>query len=69
MPFFIYLISKYIYKVDNPSELTAEQKDAISSITSITGTVIGATTGNVTDAVNTGETAKVAVEDNLVVVN
>lgn len=64
MPFFIYLISKYIYKVDNPSELTAEQKDAISSITSITGTVIGATTGNVTDAVNTGETAKVAVEDN-----
>ena len=58
------LLSKYLYQTEDPSELTAEQKDTISSITSITGTVIGASTGNVTDAVNAGETAKVAVEDN-----
>nr|WP_256932964.1 VENN motif pre-toxin domain-containing protein [Psychrobacter sp. BF1] len=57
-------MSKYLYQTEDPSELTAEQKDTISSITSITGTVIGASTGNVTDAVNAGETAKVAVEDN-----
>lgn len=58
------ILSKYIYKVDNPSELTAEQKDTISSIASLAGLALGASTGNVTDAVNVGETAKVAVEDN-----
>lgn len=57
-------MSKYLYQTEDPSELTAEQKDTISSITSITGTTIGASTGNVTDAVNAGETAKVAVENN-----
>ena len=58
------LLSKYIYKVDNPSELTAEQKDTISNITTLAGVAIGSSTGEVTDAVNAGETAKVAVEDN-----
>ena len=58
------ILSKYIYKVDNPNELTAEQKDTISSIASLTGVALGATTGNVTDAVNAGETALVAVQDN-----
>ncbi|PNK61345.1 VENN motif pre-toxin domain-containing protein [Psychrobacter sp. FDAARGOS_221] len=58
------LLTKYIYKVDSPSELTAEQKDTISNITTLAGVAIGSTTGEVTDAVNAGETAKVAVEDN-----
>ena len=58
------LLSKYIYKVDDPSELTAEQKNTISNITTLAGVAIGSTTGEVTDAVNAGETAKVAVEDN-----
>ena len=58
------ILSKYIYKVDNPSELTAKQKDTISSIASLAGLAIGASTGNVTDAVNAGETALVAVQDN-----
>lgn len=58
------LLSKYIYKTEDPSQLTAEQKDVISSIASLTGLALGATTGNVTDAVNAGETALVAVEDN-----
>ncbi|WP_227674090.1 polymorphic toxin-type HINT domain-containing protein [Psychrobacter phenylpyruvicus] len=53
-----------MYKVDKPSELTAEQKDTISNITTLAGVAIGSTTGEVTDAVNAGETAKVAVEDN-----
>lgn len=58
------LLSKYIYQVDKPSELTAEQKNTISNITTLAGVAIGSTTGEVTDAVNAGETAKVAVEDN-----
>jgi len=53
-----------VYKVDDPSELTAEQKNTISNITTLAGVAIGSTTGEVTDAVNVGETAKVAVEDN-----
>lgn len=58
------LLSKCVYKVDDPSELTAEQKNTISNITTLAGVAIGSTTGEVTDAVNAGETAKVAVEDN-----
>ena len=58
------LLSKYLYDTKDPSELTAEQKDTISSIASLTGVALGATTGDVTDAVNAGETALVAVQDN-----
>ena len=58
------LLSKYLYGVDKPSELTAEQKDTVSAITSALGAGIGATTGNASDAANAAETNKVAVEDN-----
>lgn len=50
--------------MDNPSHLTAERKNIISNIKTLAGVAIGYTTGEVTDAVNAGETAKVAVEDN-----
>jgi len=52
------LLSKYVYKVDNPSELTAEQKNTISNITTLAGVAIGSSTGEVTDAVNAGEAAQ-----------
>nr|WP_218690731.1 VENN motif pre-toxin domain-containing protein [Psychrobacter sp. BF1] len=58
------LISKFLYGTTDPSKLTAEQKDTISSITSALGAGIGLTTGNVSDAVNAAETSKVAVENN-----
>ncbi|MGP4907237.1 VENN motif pre-toxin domain-containing protein, partial [Psychrobacter faecalis] len=58
------LLSKYLYDTKDPSELTAEQKDTISSIASLAGLAMGASTGEVTDAVNAGETALVAVQDN-----
>lgn len=58
------LLSKYLYGTDKPSDLTAEQKDTVSAITSIVGATIGATTGNASDAANAAETNKVAVEDN-----
>ena len=58
------LISNFLYGTSDPSKLTAEQKDTISSITSALGAGIGLTTGNINDAVNAAETSKVAVEDN-----
>lgn len=57
------LLSQFIYQKPT-SELTAEQKDTISGITSLAGVALGASTGNVTDAVNAGETALVAVQEN-----
>ena len=50
--------------MDKPSELTAEQKDTVSAITSALGVGIGATTGDANNAANAAETNKVAVEDN-----
>lgn len=61
------LLSQYLYGIDKPSELTAEQKDTVSAITSALGVGIGATTGsasNAANAANAAETSKVAVEDN-----
>ena len=57
-------VSKYLFGVDKPSELTAEQKQTVSSIVSLAGIGVGATTGDVANAVNAGEVAKVAVENN-----
>ncbi|WP_201586089.1 hemagglutinin repeat-containing protein [Psychrobacter jeotgali] len=58
------LISQFLYQTKDTDKLTAEQKDTIRGIVSLTGVVIGSTTGSVTDSVNAGETALVAVEDN-----
>ena len=58
------LLSKYLYGVNKPSELTAEQKDTISAITSVVGATIGSTTDSASNAANAAETNKVAVEDN-----
>ncbi len=58
------LISDYLFDTKNPDELTAEQKDTLSSITSALGLGIGATTVSASDAANAAETSKVAVEDN-----
>ncbi|WP_410472439.1 VENN motif pre-toxin domain-containing protein [Faucicola mancuniensis] len=53
-------------RMDKPSELLAEQKQTVSSIVSLAGIGVGATTGDVASAVNAGEMAKVAVEDNAI---
>ena len=62
------LLSNFLYGTADPSELTAEQKDTISSITSALGAGIGLTTGNASDAANAAETNKVAVENNQMLV-
>lgn len=58
------VISNFLFDTKNPDELTAEQKDTLSSITSALGLGIGATTGSASDAANAAETSKVAVENN-----
>lgn len=57
-------VSHYVFGTDKPSDLTAEQKQTVSSIVSLAGIGVGATTGDVGSAVSAGEAGKVAVEDN-----
>ncbi|WP_172800104.1 VENN motif pre-toxin domain-containing protein, partial [Faucicola atlantae] len=49
--------------------LSADEKATVSSITSLGGLDVGATTGDVGSAVNSAETGKVAVEDNATYIN
>ena len=57
------LLSKLLYEKDT-NNLTAEQKDTISSIVSALGAGIGSITGNASNAANAAETGKVAAENN-----
>ena len=57
------LLSQLLYEKDT-NELTAEQKDTVSSIVSALGAGIGATTGNSSEAANSAEISKVAAENN-----
>ncbi|BFN00770.1 hypothetical protein MOXK02_23280 (plasmid) [Moraxella sp. K02] len=58
------IVAKFLFGDKPISELTAEQKATVSSITSLAGLGLGSTTGNVGSAVNAGEAAKTAVDDN-----
>lgn len=58
------LIANYLYGTMDTTKLTTEQKNTISSITSLAGLAVGGSTGNVTNAINASETARVAVDDN-----
>ena len=62
------VLSKFLYGSSDPANLTAEQKDTISAITSAVGLTIGSTAGNANDAANAAETSKVAVENNQMLV-
>ena len=57
------LLSQLLYEKDT-NELTAEQKDTVSSIVSALGAGIGLTAGNASDAANSAEISKVAAENN-----
>ena len=57
-------VADYLYPGIRLSDLTAEQKATVSSITSLAGLGIGASTSDVGSAVSAGETAKSAVENN-----
>jgi hypothetical protein len=60
------MVAKFLFRTDDPSQLTAEQKATVSSITSLAGIGVGSTTGDVGSAVNAGETAKTTIDDNAV---
>jgi hypothetical protein len=53
-----------LYGTKDPDELDADQKNTIASIAGLIGTGVGATTGNVGNAVASGQLARNAVENN-----
>ena len=57
-------VADYLYPGVQPKDLTADQKETISSITSLAGLGLGVVTGNMTNAVNASEAGKTAVENN-----
>ena len=58
-------ISKWLYGKDKGSDLTAEEKETVSTITSLLGTATGAAVGNsATDAAQGSLNAKSAVGNN-----
>ena len=60
------MVANFLFGDKPISELTAEQKATVSSITSLAGLGLGATTGDVASAVNAGEIAKTTTDDNAV---
>ena len=57
-------VANYLFPDTKLSELTAEQKATVSSIMSLAGLGLGATTGEVGSAVSAQQAAQVAVDDN-----
>ena len=57
-------VANYLFPDTKLSELTAEQKATVSSITSLAGLGLGATAGSITDAVSASEASKTGVENN-----
>ena len=57
------VLSSFLYGKE-AKDLTAEQKSTISSIVGLTGTALGATTGDVATTVQSGQVAQNAVENN-----
>ena len=60
------MVANFLFGDKPISELTADEKATVSSITSLAGLGLGATTGDVGSAVSAGEAAKTAVKDNAV---
>lgn len=57
------LLSQYLYDKD-AKDLTASEKSTISSIVGLAGSAVGATTGDVSSTVQSGQSAQNAVENN-----
>ena len=60
------MVANFLFGDKPISELTADEKATVSSITSLAGLGLGATTGDVGSAVNAGEIAKTTTDDNAV---
>ena len=58
------IVAKFLFGDKPISELTADEKATVSSITSLAGLGMGSTTGDVGSAVSAQQAAQVAVDDN-----
>ncbi len=56
-------LAQYLYGKD-AKDLTADEKSTISVITGLVASGVGATTGDVSSTVQSGQVAQVAVQDN-----
>ncbi len=57
-------VAKWMYGTDSPEQLTEEQKSTITTIVSLGGTALGATTGNANNAIASANAGANAVENN-----
>nr|WP_151804217.1 VENN motif pre-toxin domain-containing protein [Acinetobacter bereziniae] len=57
------VLSNFLYGKD-AKDLTADEKSTISAINGLVASGVGATTGDVSSTVQSGQVAQVAVEDN-----
>ncbi|MDR3027651.1 MAG: VENN motif pre-toxin domain-containing protein [Acinetobacter sp.] len=57
------VLSNFLYGKD-AKDLTADEKSTISAITGLVASGVGATTGDVSNTVQSGQVAQVAVQDN-----
>ncbi|WP_227518236.1 VENN motif pre-toxin domain-containing protein, partial [Acinetobacter baumannii] len=57
------ILSSFLYGKD-AKDLTADQKSTISSIVGLAGSAVGATTGDISSTVQSGQVAQNAVENN-----
>ncbi len=58
------ILSSFLYGKD-AKDLTADQKSTISSIVGLAGSAVGATTGDISSTVQSGQVAQNAVENNI----
>ncbi len=58
------ILSNWLYGTSDPEQLSADQKATLTSIASLAGTAIGATTGNGADIAAGSQLAENAVENN-----
>ncbi|WP_051941055.1 toxin C-terminal domain-containing protein [Stenoxybacter acetivorans] len=60
------VVSQWLYGTSDPKELTAEQKETLSSIGGLIGAGVGATTGDIGSIVSGSQAAQNAVDNNAV---
>uniref|UniRef100_UPI0009FFB007 VENN motif pre-toxin domain-containing protein n=1 Tax=Stenoxybacter acetivorans TaxID=422441 RepID=UPI0009FFB007 len=58
------VVSQWLYGTSDPKELTAEQKETLSSIGGLIGAGVGATTGDIGSIVSGSQAAQNAVDNN-----
>ena len=58
------LLASWLYGTENGADLTPEQQETIASILGLASTAVGATTGDLGDAVAAGQSSDTAIDNN-----